>query len=143
MWNWVLRVFLLSLAAAGVATSSAIPPGANVRAFTLVVEREQQPLIGKSILTINGTSPGPELRVTEGDWLRVTVINALADDNTTLHWHGMRQRHTPYSDGVPAATQCPIGHGSTNTLVYEFEAFPSGTYWYHGTSPTLAASMKF
>lgn len=77
-----------------------------------------------------------------GQTLHVTVINELGDDFTSVHWHGMEQRQTPYSDGVPGLTQCPINSRSTSSkyhmtsnvtsMMYEFKVTRTGTYWYHG-----------
>ncbi|TIP53033.1 MAG: multicopper oxidase family protein, partial [Mesorhizobium sp.] len=74
----------------------------------------------------NGTAPGPEIRVRQGDRLRVEVENGLAEE-TTVHWHGVRVPHT--MDGVPHLTQKPIGAGER--FVYEFDAVDAGTFWYH------------
>jgi FtsP/CotA-like multicopper oxidase with cupredoxin domain len=74
----------------------------------------------------NGVVPGPEIRVQQGDRLRITVDNAL-DEDTTVHWHGMRVPNA--MDGVPHLTQPPIAPGKTFT--YEFDAVDAGTFWYH------------
>ena len=74
----------------------------------------------------NGQFPGPEIRVREGERLRVTVKNTLPE-GTTVHWHGI-PLHNPM-DGVPDVTQPPIRTGET--FVYEFEAAPSGSFMYH------------
>lgn len=50
--------------------------------------------------------------------------------SATIHWHGMTQKRTPYSDGVPFITQCPIHFG--NKFRYTFEANDAGTNFYHG-----------
>nr|WP_238392239.1 multicopper oxidase family protein [Halorussus amylolyticus] len=70
--------------------------------------------------------PGPELRVSEGDTLRVTVENRLPEE-TTVHWHGVPVPNP--MDGVPNVTQDPVPPGETFT--YEYEASPAGTYVYH------------
>ncbi|WP_431768731.1 multicopper oxidase family protein [Salinibacter sp.] len=75
----------------------------------------------------NGQYPGPELRVTEGERLRVTVENQLPDAGTTVHWHGLPVPNG--MDGVPGVTQAPIPPGESMT--YEYEAAPAGTYMYH------------
>jgi FtsP/CotA-like multicopper oxidase with cupredoxin domain len=73
-----------------------------------------------------GTVPGPEIRVRQGDRLRVSVENRLPQE-TTVHWHGVR---TPNAmDGVPHLTQKPIVPGET--FEYEFECRDAGTFWYH------------
>ena len=75
----------------------------------------------------NGQFPGPEIRVKEGERLRVAVKNRLPDAGTTVHWHGVPVPNG--MDGVPNVTQAPIPPGETMT--YEYEAAPAGTYMYH------------
>src|SRR3546814_9355188 len=53
----------------------------------------------------NGQVPGPEIRVRQGDRLRIHVENGL-DEETTVHWHGVRVPNA--MDGVPHLTQLPI-----------------------------------
>lgn len=74
----------------------------------------------------NGSVPGPLLRVRQGDNVRVTLDNRLAEE-TTIHWHGMRVPNG--MDGVPHLTQKPVGPGEK--FVYEFVARDAGSYWYH------------
>ncbi len=76
--------------------------------------------------TYNGTVPGPMIRVTEGDRVRVVVKNEL-DEPTSVHFHGVELPNN--MDGVPDVTQKAIQPGETFT--YEFEANPAGSYWYH------------
>jgi FtsP/CotA-like multicopper oxidase with cupredoxin domain len=76
--------------------------------------------------TYGDTVPGPLLRATAGDLLRVTVENALPAD-TSVHWHGVALRND--MDGVPGMTQRPIGAGQR--FLYEFTAPDPGTYFYH------------
>jgi FtsP/CotA-like multicopper oxidase with cupredoxin domain len=76
--------------------------------------------------TYNGLPVGPEIRVTEGDTIRVTLTNSLPDP-TTIHWHGLPVPNG--MDGVPGVTQPPVQPGES--FMYEFPAWPSGTYWYH------------
>ncbi len=81
----------------------------------------------------NGQVPGPELRVTEGDTVRVTVKNGLQEP-TTVHWHGVE---VPVGmDGVLGLSQAPIQPGDTFT--YDFVATPAGTRWYHAHANELA-----
>lgn len=80
-------------------------------------------------VTINGTVPGPLLRLREGQKVRLSVRNDLAED-TSIHWHGML---TPFQfDGVPGVSFPGIRPGQT--FVYEFPIIQSGTYWYHSHS---------
>lgn len=76
--------------------------------------------------TYNGQIPGPEIRVKEGERLRVVIKNKLPEE-TTVHWHGLPVPNG--MDGVPYVTQRPVKPGGT--FVYEFEASPPGTYMYH------------
>jgi plastocyanin len=76
--------------------------------------------------TYNGTLPGPELRVTEGDLVRVTLRNALPVP-TALHFHGIDLPNA--MDGVPGLTQDAVPPGGS--FVYEFIATNPGTRWYH------------
>jgi FtsP/CotA-like multicopper oxidase with cupredoxin domain len=74
----------------------------------------------------NGEFPGPEIRVREGERLRVTVENRLPE-GTTVHWHGVPVPNP--MDGVPGVTQEPIPPGGS--FVYDYVAEPAGTYMYH------------
>lgn len=56
----------------------------------------------------------------------------MSGTSTTIHWHGVLQYHTPYMDGVPMLTQCPIQ--SPGVFRYAFVARESGTKFYHSHS---------
>jgi manganese oxidase len=75
---------------------------------------------------VNGQVPGPRLRVTEGDRVRIHVHNDLPEP-TSLHWHGMVLPNP--MDGAADVTQAPIPPGGDHT--YEFTARRPGTYFYH------------
>jgi FtsP/CotA-like multicopper oxidase with cupredoxin domain len=78
------------------------------------------------VWSYNGSVPGSEIRVRQGDRIRVLAQNGLNED-TTIHWHGIR---TPNAmDGVPFLTQEPIPVGGE--FLYEFDALDAGTFWYH------------
>ncbi len=83
---------------------------------------------GKTVVAwgYNGQIPGPEIRVTEGDKVRIVVTNKLPKA-TTVHWHGVDVPND--QDGVPGVTQEAIKPGKTYT--YEFTAKPAGTRFYH------------
>ncbi|TVY07031.1 multicopper oxidase family protein [Paenibacillus cremeus] len=83
---------------------------------------------GKTIQawTFNGTVPGPEIRVQEGDRVIVHVKNTLKE-GVTIHWHGVELPNA--EDGVAGVTQDAIPPGSDFT--YNFIAKHAGTYWYH------------
>ncbi len=85
----------------------------------------------------NGQVPGPELRVREGDQVRVTLRNTLPVP-TTIHWHGVNV--PPAMDGPAGLNQAPVAPG--DEFVYEFTARPSGTRWYHShTDPALQIAL--
>jgi CopA family copper-resistance protein len=80
-------------------------------------------------VTINGTVPGPLIRLKEGQPVRLSVTNTL-DEETSIHWHGLL---VPFQmDGVPGVSFPGIPPGET--FVYEFPIKQSGTYWYHSHS---------
>ncbi|HEV8045885.1 MAG TPA: copper oxidase [Rubrobacter sp.] len=74
----------------------------------------------------NRQVPGPRLRVTEGDRVRINVTNELFEA-TSVHWHGMVLPNE--MDGAADVTQRPIEPGET--FAYEFTAGQAGTYFYH------------
>ncbi len=78
------------------------------------------------MLGFNGLTPGPELRVLQGERLSVAFENRL-DQPSTIHWHGIHLENA--MDGVPGLTQAPVLPGET--FHYAFEVPYAGTYWYH------------
>ena len=83
---------------------------------------------GQSVpaMMYNGMVPGPEIRVTEGDKVRVVCTNEMTQ-STSIHFHGVRVPNS--QDGVPYITQDPIRTGETFT--YEFTAKNPGSHMYH------------
>jgi FtsP/CotA-like multicopper oxidase with cupredoxin domain len=77
--------------------------------------------------TINGTSPGPMVRVTQGQLLEVHLRNESVGDGVTLHWHGVDVPNA--EDGVAGVTQDAVMVGEEHT--YRWVAEDAGTYWYH------------
>lgn len=73
--------------------------------------------------------PGPGIEVCVNDTIIVDVRNRLMSEGTTLHWHGMHQRDSPYMDGVPHVSQCPIPPG--HNFRYNFRAENAGTHFWH------------
>lgn len=91
-----------------------------------IVQHEIVPGVKVHMLAFNDQVPGPEIRVTEGDQVRVVFENRT-QLNHTIHWHGI---YSPWRhDGVPFVTQLPTMPGME--FVYEFEAAPAGTHLYH------------
>lgn len=101
----------------------------GVKEFKLTAEPIQWEYAkGKTVTSwgYNGQVPGPEIRVSEGDRVRIVFENKLPK-GTTIHWHGIDVPNA--QDGVPGVTQKAIKPGETYT--YEFTAKPAGTHFYH------------
>ncbi|MCW3820469.1 multicopper oxidase family protein [Micromonospora sp. DR5-3] len=77
--------------------------------------------------TFNGITPGPQLRVRQGDLVEVSLVNRLPGVGVTLHWHGVDVPNA--MDGVAGVTQNAVAPGGR--FVYRFRATQVGTYWYH------------
>jgi CopA family copper-resistance protein len=78
---------------------------------------------------LNGTVPGPLIRLREGQRVRIQVENAL-DEQTSVHWHGLL---LPFQmDGVPGVSF--PGIPARSSFTYDFPVIQAGTYWYHSHS---------
>jgi FtsP/CotA-like multicopper oxidase with cupredoxin domain len=107
---------------------STLPSGQTLREYEIVAfdkEIEIAPGIFFPAWTYNGRIPGPTLRCTEGDRIRIHFVNAGSHPHT-LHFHGI---HPFEMDGVPGAGPGEIVTGQTFT--YEFDAEPFGCHHYH------------
>ena len=80
-------------------------------------------------MTINGTIPGPLIRLKEGQQATLRVTNRL-EESSSIHWHGLLL--PPAVDGVPGVSFAGIEPGTTFT--YRFPVRQSGTYWFHSHS---------
>lgn len=109
-------------------TVSQTAAGQTLREYEIVAldkEIEIAPGIFFPAWTYNGRVPGPTLRCTEGDRIRIHFINAGSHPHT-MHFHGF---HTAEMDGIPGVGPGEIGVGQTFT--YEFDAEPFGCHLYH------------
>ena len=79
-----------------------------------------------TLWTYNGTAPGPEIRIKQGERVKVRFINEL-DEPSSIHWHGVRIDNA--MDGVSGLTQEAVKPGES--YEYDFVAPDAGTYWYH------------
>ncbi len=97
----------------------------KIKEYRLTVEPTTVNLTGNgypdtAVWSFARTVPGPELRMRQGDPVRVVVSNTLGED-TTVHWHGIRLPNA--MDGVPGLTQPPIRPGESFT--YDFRVSPA------------------
>ena len=108
--------------------------GKTVRQFTLIVEENQKiPISYEGHIfdawTFNGTIPGPTIRVTEGDLVRIRVINSNENENPhSLHTHSI---HYAKNDGVSMGGYPGGAISPGRSYTYEFIAQPYGVYPYH------------
>ena len=104
---------------------SQLPDGTTLREFTIIAEDDKvmeiSPGVFFNVWTFNGTVPGPTIRVTEGDFVRIKFINNGSREHT-MHFHGI---HPAEMDGVFE----PVGPGGQFT--YEWFADPVGVHPYH------------
>ena len=101
----------------------------GVKIFDLnasVIEWTILPRVKVDAYAYNGQVPGPQIRVRQGDLVRINVTNLLPD-TTTVHWHGLIVPNA--MDGPAKITQDPIEKGGT--YHYAFKVGQSGTYFYH------------
>lgn len=138
------RRFVQGLAVGGVAAASGLwryDARAAAQATTPVLRGSSQSLqIGRlpvnftghtrCAITVNQSLPAPTLRWREGDTVGVRVRNALTDQPTSVHWHGLLLPAN--MDGVPGMSFDGIAPGQE--YHYRFALRQSGTYWYHSHS---------
>jgi len=105
---------------------SILPNGQTLREYTITAinkEIEVAPGIKFQAWTYNGRIPGPTLRATDGDHIKITFVNGTSMPHS-MHFHGF---HEAEMDGVPGAGMAEPGQ----TFVYEFDAGPFGMHQYH------------
>ncbi|KAH6605312.1 laccase [Trichoderma cornu-damae] len=109
------------------------PKTGVIRSYNFTVSRGAIAPDGyqRNVLLVNGAFPGPLIQANWGDTIQVTLHNNITgpEEGTALHWHGFLQHGTPWEDGAPAVTQCPVPPGKSFT--YQFEATLYGSTWYH------------
>ncbi len=105
---------------------STLPDGTTLREYTIVAEDDKvmeiSPGVFYNVWTYNGSVPGPTIRTTEGDTVRINFTNNGSKEHT-IHFHGI---HPSEMDGVFE----PVG-GNGGKFTYEFEAGPVGVHPYH------------
>jgi len=108
--------------------------GRTIRQFTLIVQEHQKiPISYEGHVfdgwTYNGTIPGPTIRVTEGDLVRIRVINS--NDNSHPHSLHLQSIHYAKDDGVSMGGYPGGAVSPGRSFTYEFVAQPYGVYPYH------------
>ncbi|HVE92600.1 MAG TPA: multicopper oxidase domain-containing protein [Actinomycetota bacterium] len=109
-------------------TTSTMPDGRTLREYRVIAvdkEIEIAPGLFFPAWTFAGRVPGPTLRCTEGDRIRIEFINGGTHPHT-MHFHGI---HSARMDGVPGVGAGMIEPGGRT--IYEFDAFPFGCHLYH------------
>lgn len=115
--------------------TSTLPDGHILHEYVFVVENqtiEIVPGLEFAAWTYNGRIPGPTIRVSEGDRVRVELVNG-SDHAHSIHFHGV---HPGNMDGVFDAQSGVVAPGQR--YVYEFDAEPFGTHLYHCHTAPLA-----
>ena len=116
-------------------TNTIVNPGSQTplsgNVIDLTISKQLVRLDGRTApaITINGTIPGPVIRLKEGQPATLHVTNRLKE-TTSIHWHGLLLPHA--MDGVPGVSFAGIEPGTTFT--YRFPVKQSGTYWFHSHS---------
>lgn len=123
--------YAASVAVVGSVPATTAASNPDDKLFLLRAVGSQQQIVPEKfgrtgVWTFNHRVPGPEIRVNQGDFVKVLLQNEL-EESTTVHWHGLRVSNS--MDGIPHLTQPPIEQG--DSFLYEFEAKDAGTFWYH------------
>ncbi|KAI0000119.1 laccase T2 copper depleted [Russula compacta] len=126
-----LRSLALLLAAVAGGVSAAIGPGATLPIVNDVIAPDG---FIRSVTLAGGTFPGPVIAGTKGANFSINVIDKLTNPDldlaTSIHWHGIFQKHTNYVDGPAFVTQCPLV--PEESFMYNFNVMDqAGTFWYH------------
>ncbi|XP_052185880.1 laccase-4-like [Diospyros lotus] len=107
--------------------------------FSVVMKNMTRLCATKPIVTVNGTFPGPPLYAREDDTVILRVVNHV-QYNVTIHWHGVKQLRTGWSDGPAYVTQCPIQPGQS--FIYNFTLTGQrGTLLWHAHISWLRATV--
>ncbi len=119
---------------AAVAAAALSAGGAGAASYDLTIDETAVSVGGRTALkpAINGTVPGPTLRLRQGETATITVTNRM-DEPTSVHWHGiLLPGAMDGSPGFNAFQAIPPG----GSFTYAFPIRQSGTYWYHSHTGT-------
>lgn len=90
--------------------------------------------VKKGVYLVNNLFPGPTIECREGDKLVIHVMNSLATEGVSIHWHGLEMRGANNMDGAVGFTQCPIPAGESFTYEFTLGEGQAGTFWWHAHS---------
>ncbi|RGP77015.1 putative multicopper oxidase [Fusarium longipes] len=110
------------------------PPTTLVFNWTVTSGLRSPDGVQKQVYLVNEQFPGPIIEARSGDRIVVQVQNGLADEDVSLHWHGLRLKHQNAMDGAVGFTQTAIQ--PLNTFIYNFTVGDDeyGTFWWHSHS---------
>ncbi|WP_299919576.1 multicopper oxidase family protein [uncultured Roseobacter sp.] len=120
------RTFLLSTGAALALPHAGLASPSVLRAEPVKAQILPEGDGATDMLGFNGSTPGPELRVRQGETLGVRFDNQTSE-GSSVHWHGIRLDNA--MDGVPGMTQPLVQPGES--FDYSFTTPDAGTFWYH------------
>lgn len=126
MMKLTRRTLLRSAAAACVVPWPSVAAPVVLRAESVSLQVLPEGQSKTALWGFNGSSPGPELRMRQGDTLALRFENRT-EQPSSLHWHGIRIENA--MDGVPGLTQPLVQPGES--FDYRFQLPDAGTYWYH------------
>lgn len=128
-----------ALAFALAASASAMAADVTVDLVTKRERLEVNPGRRDTVVTLNGSVPGPTLRFREGDTVTVNLKNELRE-MTAIHWHGLLI--PGHHDGAPGFNGFQ-GVRAGETYTYKFTLRQSGTYWYHSHASTQEQAGQY
>jgi bilirubin oxidase len=107
-------------------TNTSTTPGVFEASLTAApVDLELFPGSRTTFWAYNGTAPGPLIEATEGDRVRITLVNGLPQEST-VHWHGM-----PVPAAQDGSPMDPVPPGATRVYEFTLPADSAASYWYH------------
>ncbi|XP_009354529.2 laccase-17-like [Pyrus x bretschneideri] len=134
-----LRLFLLSLITLCLIPQHVFASITRHYKFDIKQQNVTRLCHTKSIVTVNGQFPGPQIVAREGDRVLIKVVNHV-QNNISIHWHGIRQLRSGWADGPAYVTQCPIQSG--NSYVYNFTITGQrGTLFWHAHISWLRSTV--
>jgi len=89
----------------------------------------------RPMFLINDMFPGPTIEADQGDTIYIQLTNDHPSETLTIHFHGIHQKGSVYSDGVAGITQCGLAPFQSQNLT--FTADPSGTHYWHAHQSLL------